>query len=43
MGMLPELATEIAGQMGEAIERLQTWIRRIAPLEGLLADQVDLE
>jgi hypothetical protein len=40
---LPELATGITGQMGEAIERLQTWIRRIAPLEGLLADDADAE
>jgi len=40
---LPELATEITGQMGEAIERLQTWIRRIAPLQGLLAEEADSE
>jgi len=36
---LPELASEITGQMGEAIERLQTWIRRIEPLERLTPEE----
>ena len=34
---LPELASEIAGQLHQAVERLQTWIRRIEPLEELAA------
>lgn len=40
---LPELATDIAGQMAEAIERLQVWIRRIEPLEGLAAEEENSE
>jgi hypothetical protein len=34
---LPELASEITGQMREAIARLETWIQRIEPLEELAA------
>lgn len=34
---LPELASEITGQMREAIARLESWIQRIEPLEDLAA------
>lgn len=34
---LPELASEITGQMREAIARLESWIQRIEPLEELAA------
>lgn len=35
---LPELATEVAMQLHEAVSLLQQWTRRIEPLESLMAE-----
>ena len=36
---LPELASDITGQLNEAIERLQSWIQHIEPLAELASHE----